>query len=1575
MRYSVLFLFLLLTLNLSAQWRIKYNGDDGDNEVKSASFISPTTGFIATQKWIGFTTDSGQTFQRRYVTIGNVNYNNNPVNLTFGFTVEDIHAFSTDTLLVSGDYGFEPSILYSTNGGVSWLLVYYRGIPFNTVNVVNSMWQMEFPGQGSIGYAVHGDQVLKTTNRGQSWQVARQDDNRELFDISFVNTQTGFAAGPNRLLKTTNGGTSWTVLTVPFSIKELFAFSDQYVFINTSNGDNFYTANGGTSWTQANAPISQIYAEDLYYVNDSTGYIAEGAIYQTRNRGKSWELMPGTENLTGIYKLCFWNSQLAWACAYAEDLYITTNGGGVSHPVALFTVDASSVCVNNTIQLINQSHSGYTYQWFRNNVLYATTYHASYTAGSAPENIKLVVSNGTETDTLVEYVDAVASSAIVINAAARYDTVCSGSAAVFDIFNSRPDLQYKVGRSCCGFSSPVNGNGGTLTLSINTLSSEDSNSTFRITAGAYGSCGYLLDTVWRTVRILRSDPPVTTAIDTVCTQAPFMITITNSKVGYSYWADQTFPKVNGNGGMIQVPCQVGLATFTTIIDPNGDNSLISYRFNIYSRHISTGCGGLTPVASAITIGRRSISNFDIHGYEWMTGDNLKFINKSKRGETWIWRFPDGGNSPTSPMAEPNNINYTLGGPKLVKLIAITHEGCRDSSTRAIEVYAGTGAVAPENTCPGTVGNVVDSLRGNRQYYVSRSIYEDEYGNRIIGGGYTDMSFPYGFYPTGYEGWFAAKFDVNGQLKWSVRQSTGDDYSTYNQNSHIIVEQVIGDSLNYTYLFGHSFNRTRITTNGVDIFPIPRNGSFLIRISPTGTIVWVKTFYNRQAFTDGTLPDYSGGSILRGKGDDIYVLTHRHPGGRFFMDNTQLYGYNEGVTGVIIQMDKDGNIKRKRTYPILVNNMRRFEIYTTNSYDSLAKAKWGPGGNIVVYGLLNPTEMTGNTIDGVTVPFNTTSIKSALLFFDTASLNVISIRPLYRNTTSGPVSIPLETFAVDQNGNYFASFSHNLSPIPQSSLAYQGDLTKPKSIICGFDATGILTWTKQTEGLQPKSMEFAAGQLKVAGTNYTYSGFSNGAMNYYSNQSPTTSFVNKLTVIGDTNSYSGAGKYGLGSLDLTVASFDPSNGTVLKLSHYGSAKEDESAIMSKGYGDQMWLVGTVGTSIRNVLNVTDTTTTIFTYKIAADNNCTSSSSFLDFNLGQTTTQCIDSTYKLSWTSNGVALVNLSFSLNNGNTYTSIASSVPATLGEYVFNAVQAGALGPVLFKIQNSANALSDTASRTIVLKVTPDVTITASATTVCAGNTTVNFTATPVNGGSTPTYQWFVNNQAAGSNSPNFSLSSITNGMQIKVVMTSNYVCLTTPRDTSNIIAITVVAAITPGVSISGNTIVTQGQATLITAVPVNGGSAPVYQWQDSTTAHGWQNISGANLSTYNYSPAATGDKIRCNMTTNATCASPATVVSATLTFTVNAVTSVGSSPASEFGIHLYPNPSITSFTIDTLKLSHRWETLEVISMDGKHQLIHMLIVNKQRVDVDTRKLPAAMYLVVLRRKNGSPVYIKFVKQ
>jgi len=97
-------------------------------------------------------------------------------------------------------------------------------------------------------------------------------------------------------------------------------------------------------------------------------------------------------------------------------------------------------------------------------------------------------------------------------------------------------------------------------------------------------------------------------------------------------------------------------------------------------------------------------------------------------------------------------------------------------------------------------------------------------------------------------------------------------------------------------------------------------------------------------------------------------------------------------------------------------------------------------------------------------------------------------------------------------------------------------------------------------------------------------------------------------------------------------------------------------------------------------------------------------------------------------------------------------------------------------------------SNLIVMTVNPllpvSVTIVASDDTVCAGDTVV-FTATPVNGGSVPIFQWKVNGINQGTNSLLFEYEP-EDGDQVTCMLTSNVTCPSGDPATSNQITITV---------------------------------------------------------------------------------------------------------------------------------------------------------------------------------------------
>jgi PKD repeat protein len=218
--------------------------------------------------------------------------------------------------------------------------------------------------------------------------------------------------------------------------------------------------------------------------------------------------------------------------------------------------------------------------------------------------------------------------------------------------------------------------------------------------------------------------------------------------------------------------------------------------------------------------------------------------------------------------------------------------------------------------------------------------------------------------------------------------------------------------------------------------------------------------------------------------------------------------------------------------------------------------------------------------------------------------------------------------------------------------------------------------------------------------------------------------------------------------------------------------------------------------------------------------------------------------------------------------SISGSAAAMAGTYSVTATVSGCTSPVA------------TTAVVVNTSVTPTISIAQSTGTnpMCAGSA-ATFTATSTNGGVSPGYQWQLNgsNTATGTS---YSPASLSNGDVVTCILTSNAVCASPASLTSNSITMVVNPAVSPTVSISivsGSNPMCSGQMISFFAAITNGGTTPVYQWQLNGS-----NV-GSSISTYTSATIADGDVVTCTLSSNANCASPASLTSNSITMTVNA--------------------------------------------------------------------------------------------
>jgi uncharacterized protein (TIGR02145 family) len=189
-------------------------------------------------------------------------------------------------------------------------------------------------------------------------------------------------------------------------------------------------------------------------------------------------------------------------------------------------------------------------------------------------------------------------------------------------------------------------------------------------------------------------------------------------------------------------------------------------------------------------------------------------------------------------------------------------------------------------------------------------------------------------------------------------------------------------------------------------------------------------------------------------------------------------------------------------------------------------------------------------------------------------------------------------------------------------------------------------------------------------------------------------------------------------------------------------------------------------------------------------------------------------------------------------------------------------------------ATSNTITMTEDNNVVVSVTITPSLNPVCAG-TSVTFTATPVNGGTSPVYQWKVNGINVGTNNTTYNYIPV-NGDLVTCMLTSNAACASGNPATSNTVTMTVNPNLPVSVIVTtSQNPVCAGNTVTFTATPTNGGLLPSYQWKVNGVGV------GTNSPTYSYIPN-NGDIVTCVLTSNATCPTGNPATSNAVTMTVN---------------------------------------------------------------------------------------------
>ena len=259
----------------------------------------------------------------------------------------------------------------------------------------------------------------------------------------------------------------------------------------------------------------------------------------------------------------------------------------------------------------------------------------------------------------------------------------------------------------------------------------------------------------------------------------------------------------------------------------------------------------------------------------------------------------------------------------------------------------------------------------------------------------------------------------------------------------------------------------------------------------------------------------------------------------------------------------------------------------------------------------------------------------------------------------------------------------------------------------------------------------------------------------------------------------------------------------------------------------------------------------------------------------------------------AVTGFTYSKTSGGAYTNTltftATEIASTADVYVkFLPTAAGSINGSI----NISGGGAPSKSVAVTGKgISPSVSINTPKTNICEGES-VTFSTTPVNGGVTPTYQWQSDKGAgyadvAGQTGYEYTSTSIVAGEKIRVVMAvdlASAYCATTVN--SNEITMQVNPVLIPTISIVATLPVytttpqiCSGTSIKFSVNTKSNEGTPAYQWKVNDAP-----VSGETSSTFTTNTLQDGDEVTLEMTSNATCATPASITSNKISVQVSAV-------------------------------------------------------------------------------------------
>lgn len=1613
----LMFCMLFFGIHAQGQLRKLYQDTNEDNHINKISFYSPGHGYVGFWDWVGFTTDSGKTFTKKHITINNVDFNGYGVNLTFGFVINGVYAFSQDTLLAYGHYGLVPSILYSVNGGNNFKLIFHD--QYNPLILRTGIQDLCFPQNGSIGYAIDADRVLKTTDKGLNWTKVI-DAPGNYFDwiepidnnnIIVINNSNNIY----RVMKITGGGSGFSFLNVPNTGQVKYAHfinaSKGWLHLNSSDGGRiYYTSNGGFSWTLKNDPaVTPLECNKMRFINDSVGYAfnEQYLSLKTTDSGRTWEPLWRDNNFSYLgyshEDLQYRNGQIWFGGDYGF-LEMGSNGGQ-TRPTPYFKTDTSGSYLAGQVKLLNYSKTHYQFKWFVNGVQVGSGYNGNYIHDKyhGDDTIRLVASNGILSDTLEKiqpfipvpypppavtaftpntggtgttinitgeffanvqqvYIGDIPVSSFTVNSLTSITAVVgaggNGAVSVKTVTGNGEKAGYIFfpPPTITGFSPQSGPIGTTVTISGNNFSSVPSENNV-----------YFGPAKAQVIAASNNQLQVNVPIGT--NNQPISITVNKHRASSTQTFNVTFPTSCGftaKSFAPIVPLESGInTTAVRLADFDQDDKPDLYFGSLTSVIVKRN----TSVPGKISYGQTIDSAFGIFHYGLdaidLDGDNYPELIAASMQQGKITILKN-NSSPGQINFGQNWISMIGQEPASVAFDDLDNDGKPDmvvvlglSNLNKLAVFRNTsinGSISFERK-----PDIITSSQPNKIYI--RDLNNDGKKDLLV---LNRASFSFAVHRNKSELGvirFAPKVDMGNSVGAISDAALGDFNKdgkidvTIAVNGHYSIPNNSLDIYENTSI-GDTITFAEKNSNfgGTDpggIIASDFDGDNKIDIAASYTFFGSVEFFKNNSNTNLSFPNIKNSM----QGNYIKGLADGDFDGDGKLDVASALGvYRNTIGEKGVMAGKDTAVCDGRSIQIGASPNFEYQYSWSSIPAGFSSTEYAP--------IVSPTIETKYVVSTLG-PLGCTSTDTVIVR-RAGPAPVSDAGPLINRICRGdsvvlgtPAQPGLTYFWRGYNGYTSTEAQPKVSPVFTSQYI----LTVSNGTCSSNDTTTVIVADPPAGNAGPDKgsclgIGTTIGLYNTSGNTYQWTsnpaGFTSSAAIPFINPSVNTTYY-----LVESNGYC----YRYDTVNITVVSAPLANaGPDQVLCSGNTTTIGTPALPGLTYA---WDSSPFGFS-SGLANPQISPNSTFTYFLRVSNSgCTSRDTVvvtvppLAF-AGNDQTIC----------TGGSATIGSTATTGSVYSWTSLPAGFTSSVAMPVVNPM---ASTRYILQLQNNGCTSTDTVLINVTTAPAAGVIATAPDSTTCGG-APITFTAIPINGGTNPSFQWKKNGVNVGTNNIQYTDGTLQQNDLISVVMTSNGTCVFPLTATSNSIKITALPNQTLTVTISGNGTVNIGQATLLTAnVNTNTTASINYGWSDSTSTHNWASIPGGNNQTLSYTPANTGDKVR----VLAWAFTPCGTVSDTsnlIPFIVNAPTAI-SDPAFQKGIKVFPNPVQNILIIDSLKLADRWTEMEIVSLDGKPVLKHINLLNKTHVIVPVAHLPNGTYAAILRSKSNRPVHLKFIKQ